>query len=610
MAQNSSFLEVLRFDGTEYILDKDYIHSLDNSIDLFAKVQHGQAVYISSDELLAFVVDSEWDRIVYGDFDKWVKSYGSFGVGTGQFAHPYSISTDGNYNIYVADTHNGRLVKLQYDPIAKEISSGSFTPLAASILQMPWDIDIDDRGTPSSSDDYLWVVDKMTSSIFKLSADGALLGNVTSLYNVSTNTTYSDLSGINSISIRKNPSTGRNSTSNRRLYLVDGKLSKAFLVEADANSNGQYLVYKELSISGNTNLQDIESDFFGDVWLVDKNGSRAIKYTWDLNYLDEIGGFNYPLSISSSKQHHLYMAVTEEWSNSTGIRTYTHGAHVNDLYVNPGKTFTYFNFKATNYGRIVLKVFYNTTEIFSQYIGFYDGIYPSGQQSGYVWQSSPQPGDYTLKIWAYVYNDTSKFHYVEQDFQFLTDWPADLTLANMSIGGEQVYTATNSITAGPNFTVASSGDVTFRSNGTITLKPGFRAVEGSAFRAYTSGGSFPKSTSGPLAAGDDSTAANDGASDDPALPSVYALHHAYPNPFNPTVTIRYELPEPAEVRLIVYNLLGREVVRLAEGHMAPGYHAAVWHGRDATGRPVPSGLYIARLVTPKYVKSIKMILLK
>ncbi|MCH7575086.1 MAG: T9SS type A sorting domain-containing protein [Candidatus Marinimicrobia bacterium] len=97
---------------------------------------------------------------------------------------------------------------------------------------------------------------------------------------------------------------------------------------------------------------------------------------------------------------------------------------------------------------------------------------------------------------------------------------------------------------------------------------------------------------------------------DPALPSVYALHNAYPNPFNPTATIRYDLPEPAEVRLVIYNLLGREVVRLAEGHMAPGYHAALWHGRDATGRPVPSGLYIARLVTPKYVKSIKMILLK
>ncbi|MCH7575375.1 MAG: M4 family metallopeptidase [Candidatus Marinimicrobia bacterium] len=96
----------------------------------------------------------------------------------------------------------------------------------------------------------------------------------------------------------------------------------------------------------------------------------------------------------------------------------------------------------------------------------------------------------------------------------------------------------------------------------------------------------------------------------PGIPSVYALHHAYPNPFNPTVTIRYDLPEPVQVRLVVYDMLGREVARLVKADMAAGYHAALWHGRDATGRPVASGLYIARLVTPKYTKSIKMILLK
>ena len=94
------------------------------------------------------------------------------------------------------------------------------------------------------------------------------------------------------------------------------------------------------------------------------------------------------------------------------------------------------------------------------------------------------------------------------------------------------------------------------------------------------------------------------------MPARFALRNANPNPFNPTTTIRYDLPENADVKLIVYNLLGREVIRLAEGNMPPGYHAAVWHGRDTAGRAVPSGLYIARLATLKYTKSIKMILLK
>ena len=109
------------------------------------------------------------------------------------------------------------------------------------------------------------------------------------------------------------------------------------------------------------------------------------------------------------------------------------------------------------------------------------------------------------------------------------------------------------------------------------------------------------------------------------LPATYALHHAYPNPFNPTVTIRYDLPEPANVTLVVYNLLGREVVRLVDGPLGPAYHQVVWRGRDRNGREVPSGLYIARLVArpagqarlvarpvgkPAFTQSVKMVLLR
>jgi hypothetical protein len=94
------------------------------------------------------------------------------------------------------------------------------------------------------------------------------------------------------------------------------------------------------------------------------------------------------------------------------------------------------------------------------------------------------------------------------------------------------------------------------------------------------------------------------------LPQVYQLHPNYPNPFNPVTTIRYDLPENTEARLIVYNLLGREVIRLVHGHQEAGYHRVIWQARDLTGREVPSGVYIALLSTPKYSKSIKMVLLK
>ncbi|UCH11026.1 MAG: T9SS type A sorting domain-containing protein [Fidelibacterota bacterium] len=102
-----------------------------------------------------------------------------------------------------------------------------------------------------------------------------------------------------------------------------------------------------------------------------------------------------------------------------------------------------------------------------------------------------------------------------------------------------------------------------------------------------------------------------GASEKSALtPSKYALHQNYPNPFNPVSTIRYDLPRASDVSLIVYDILGREVARLVDGYIEPGYHQTMWDSRDAISQEMASGIYIARLTTPEYTKSIKMLLLK
>jgi predicted outer membrane repeat protein len=94
------------------------------------------------------------------------------------------------------------------------------------------------------------------------------------------------------------------------------------------------------------------------------------------------------------------------------------------------------------------------------------------------------------------------------------------------------------------------------------------------------------------------------------LPVGFALYPAYPNPFNPRATIRYDLPLSSSVTLVVYDLQGREVRRLVEGHTEAGHHYVTWDGRDRNSRSLPSGIYIARLFTPQYAKSIKMVLLK
>jgi hypothetical protein len=93
-------------------------------------------------------------------------------------------------------------------------------------------------------------------------------------------------------------------------------------------------------------------------------------------------------------------------------------------------------------------------------------------------------------------------------------------------------------------------------------------------------------------------------------PNQFTLHQNYPNPFNPTTSLRFDLPKTGNVALIIYNVMGREVARLVDGYMEPGYHQAQWDRRSAIGRELPSGIYIARLVAPEYSKSIKMVLLK
>ncbi|MCH7940060.1 MAG: OPT/YSL family transporter [Candidatus Marinimicrobia bacterium] len=101
-----------------------------------------------------------------------------------------------------------------------------------------------------------------------------------------------------------------------------------------------------------------------------------------------------------------------------------------------------------------------------------------------------------------------------------------------------------------------------------------------------------------------------GIDDGEGLPTAFALHQNYPNPFNPSTTVKFDVPEATELTVVVYDLLGRKVVTLVEGTVQPGYHRVIWSGKAADGSEVPTGIYIARLLTTGYTKSIKMLLLK
>ena len=96
--------------------------------------------------------------------------------------------------------------------------------------------------------------------------------------------------------------------------------------------------------------------------------------------------------------------------------------------------------------------------------------------------------------------------------------------------------------------------------------------------------------------------AAEGASE---LPTAFALHPNYPNPFNPSTTIQYDVPETSTVRLTVFDGLGRSVEVLGTWNLAPGTYAATW---DAAGRP--TGVYFVRMEAGAFVASRRMILIR
>jgi len=74
-----------------------------------------------------------------------------------------------------------------------------------------------------------------------------------------------------------------------------------------------------------------------------------------------------------------------------------------------------------------------------------------------------------------------------------------------------------------------------------------------------------------------------------------ALRDPYPNPFNPRVTVPFDLASPGLVRLTVHDARGRQVAVLVDAGLSAGRHQVVWNGMESTGQPAPSGTYFMRL---------------
>ncbi len=98
---------------------------------------------------------------------------------------------------------------------------------------------------------------------------------------------------------------------------------------------------------------------------------------------------------------------------------------------------------------------------------------------------------------------------------------------------------------------------------------------------------------------------------DALVPSSFAVKQNHPNPFNPSTTISFDVPEDAGVvTLAIYDISGRLVKTLESSSLAASSYQRVWNGRDAAGRNVSSGIYFYRLDGKGFSEAKKMIMMK
>ncbi len=93
-------------------------------------------------------------------------------------------------------------------------------------------------------------------------------------------------------------------------------------------------------------------------------------------------------------------------------------------------------------------------------------------------------------------------------------------------------------------------------------------------------------------------------------PEAFALANNYPNPFNPETTIKYALPDPVDVRLEIYNMLGQQVRTLVAEPQNAGRYTVKWDATNESGHSLSTGIYFYRLVAGEFHKVEKMLLLK
>ncbi|MCZ6775144.1 MAG: T9SS type A sorting domain-containing protein [Ignavibacteria bacterium] len=605
------------------------------------------APYVSA-TYIQFVTDPDWNRIVYGNMNHWIKSYDNV-------LGPSAIVTDAEGRVFVGETGNKRVTVLR---IVGDGSDAQLQPLYyIPNITNPSDIALNDNGTPLDvSDDLLYVADASQNKILKY-----LLGpSAATLVK-----TFDGFDTPTCVLVGK-----WNGASSGLLYVVD-QVAKRIRLFNDTGS--ELSLIKEVRGDYSQYFKSIKADHFGNIYVVDNVNSQVFKFTAAFELLDSEGGddvfaalgnVDIPFGKIVIDGQGTYWAgfdqmfAVERWAEASGAQRRTLGLSLKNIEFRSDRDVSTVDnqFILTDFGDVKVRVYdsrnslvrtLNSAWMISGWKNItWDRRNDAGVQVPadtyryeiaatsayreeptvsltqfylpmYYWEnsgSSKQSDDAHLVqgsalAWGTEPSQLANEHATsvqyrfkglnpESEYEVSAEYVANdgvRRMQDMTVSGQQLHEAMMVSNTPTQTGFIALPKETF-ATGEVVISINARA-EGSAIVSQL----WFKETG----VGFSLQQVNE------SVPTSYALEQNYPNPFNPSTVIRYSIPIDGPVALKVYDITGREVVTLVDEHKSAGTYKARFDIGIATGgRNLASGVYFYRLTAGDFSETKKLLLLK
>ncbi len=637
---------------------------------LFSSVTQLQHAPYFSARYVQLVTDPAWNRIVYGDYDGWIKAYGNDGAGKEILSRPHGIDRDTSGRIYVADTGNNRIVVLALDGRGENVALNYQFDFGAGDLSLPYDVAWDDAGTPFDTvDDIIWVADTGNNRIL-----GFQLHETTATRIYETDETMSFFAP-------KAVAVGRfNGVSDQTLYVSDTgnrRIAKLHI------ANGQLQWAGDFNGREESQFTSIDVDHWGNVYVTDRSYREIRKLTSNLELIDTIHGEDDAL-LDPMNFRIIYGQVyverddekiwagydqafsLEKWTEHSGGERFQLAVDISSFNVTMAPTLDELAVHATltDHSQVALAMTDAATGATIRQMPM--GWLIPGEKD-VVWDRRDdlglqvEPGFYKLQLsaksgygQAEVLKETPAFYlplYYREDSG--GDYQHDTHLIQGTRNSDRGNAPSESIAEHPSEVIYRFEDlnptVDYEMNANFFNKAGdylkqritvddFEVISGFEIPSgqmeidwvqlprdsYTDGSIDIKISkiagAGPAMISQlQLREANYDPEHPPeiqkassSVPEAFTLLQNYPNPFNPTTTIRFDVPknDAQKVTLKIFNMLGQTVKVLVNENLSPGQHSVVWSGRDGFGKPASSGVYFYQLKAGDFSQVKKLVLMK